>query len=178
MDPFHSTNQFVNTGIIGGHSHEDDNREREQDRFLPSANILRIMKKVLPANAKIGKDGKECMQECVSEFISFITSEANERCLQEKRKTISGDDIIAALEVLGFDNYVNPLKNFLAKYRESLKGDKTEKRLKKDDYFDNDIPLYEKPDPQAGITSQTNDLIVSSDTMTTNMFSSTHESNS
>lgn len=29
----------------------------------------------LPENAKIAKEAKECMQECVSEFISFITSE-------------------------------------------------------------------------------------------------------
>ena len=29
----------------------------------------------LPANAKIAKDAKETIQECVSEFISFITSE-------------------------------------------------------------------------------------------------------
>ena len=48
---------------------------REQDRFLPIANISRIMKKALPPNAKIAKDAKETVQECVSEFISFITSE-------------------------------------------------------------------------------------------------------
>lgn len=48
---------------------------REQERFLPVANISRIMKKALPANAKIAKDAKETVQECVSEFISFITSE-------------------------------------------------------------------------------------------------------
>jgi histone H3/H4 len=48
---------------------------REQDRFLPIANISRIMKKNLPGNAKIAKDAKETVQECVSEFISFITSE-------------------------------------------------------------------------------------------------------
>jgi nuclear transcription Y subunit beta len=47
----------------------------EQERFLPTANITRIMKKALPANAKIAKDAKETVQECVSEFISFITSE-------------------------------------------------------------------------------------------------------
>jgi histone H3/H4 len=33
------------------------------------------MKKALPENAKIAKEAKECVQECVSEFISFITSE-------------------------------------------------------------------------------------------------------
>ena len=48
---------------------------REQDRFLPIANISRIMKKALPANGKIAKDAKDTVQECVSEFISFVTSE-------------------------------------------------------------------------------------------------------
>lgn len=48
---------------------------REQDRYLPIANISRIMKKAIPANGKIAKDAKETVQECVSEFISFITSE-------------------------------------------------------------------------------------------------------
>ena len=37
--------------------------------------VARIMKTALPDNAKIAKEAKECMQECVSEFISFITSE-------------------------------------------------------------------------------------------------------
>lgn len=40
-----------------------------------SAPVARIMKNALPENAKIAKEAKECMQECVSEFISFITSE-------------------------------------------------------------------------------------------------------
>ena len=67
---------------------------REQDRYLPIANIARIMKKVLPPNAKIAKEAKESIQECVSEFIAFITSEASDKCQQEKRKTINGDDIL------------------------------------------------------------------------------------
>ena len=65
-------------GGAGGAGAGDDDRGasvREQDRFLPIANISRIMKKALPANAKIAKDAKETVQECVSEFISFITSE-------------------------------------------------------------------------------------------------------
>ncbi len=74
---------------------------REQDRYLPVANIARIMKKVLPNNAKIAKDAKEAIQECVSEFISFITSEASDKCQQEKRKTINGDDLLWAMSTLG-----------------------------------------------------------------------------
>jgi nuclear transcription Y subunit beta len=58
-----------------GDDREDMEEVREQDRYLPIANISRIMKKTLPGNAKIAKDAKETVQECVSEFISFITSE-------------------------------------------------------------------------------------------------------
>lgn len=54
---------------------EEEEDSKEQDRFLPIANISRIMKRVLPSNAKISKEAKEGVQECVSEFISFITSE-------------------------------------------------------------------------------------------------------
>ncbi|XP_028633890.1 nuclear transcription factor Y subunit beta isoform X3 [Grammomys surdaster] len=72
----------------------------------------------------IAKDAKECVQECVSEFISFITSEASERCHQEKRKTINGEDILFAMSTLGFDSYVEPLKLYLQKFREAMKGEK------------------------------------------------------
>ncbi|KAL5015409.1 hypothetical protein ScPMuIL_009679 [Solemya velum] len=110
----------VNSG-----ENDDDPRDseplREQDRFLPIANVARIMKKSVPKNGKIAKDAKECVQECVSEFISFITSEASERCHQEKRKTINGEDILFAMSTLGFDAYVEPLKLYLQKYRESNK---------------------------------------------------------
>ncbi|XP_020114381.1 nuclear transcription factor Y subunit B-1-like isoform X2 [Ananas comosus] len=112
----------------GGGSHESGgdgsprSGVREQDRFLPIANISRIMKKALPANGKIAKDAKETLQECVSEFISFITSEASDKCQREKRKTINGDDLLWAMATLGFEDYIEPLKLYLQKYRE-MEGD-------------------------------------------------------
>lgn len=93
--------------------------DKEQDRFLPIANVSRIMKKSLPANAKISKEAKETVQECVSEFISFVTGEASDKCQREKRKTINGDDLLWAMTTLGFENYVGPLKTYLNSYRET-----------------------------------------------------------
>ena len=75
------------------------------------------MKAAVPPSAKIAKDAKECVQECVSEFISFITSEAAEKCQMEKRKTIGGEDILYAMSTLGFENYGEVLKIHLAKLR-------------------------------------------------------------
>ncbi|KAI3460825.1 hypothetical protein Pfo_017488, partial [Paulownia fortunei] len=93
--------------------------EAEQDRLLPIANVGRIMKQILPPNAKISKEAKETMQECVSEFISFVTGEASDKCHKEKRKTVNGDDICWALGSLGFDDYAESLKRYLNKYREA-----------------------------------------------------------
>lgn len=45
---------------------------------------------------------------------------ASDRCQQEKRKTINGEDILWAMQSLGFENYADALKIYLAKYREVL----------------------------------------------------------
>ncbi|KAM7498993.1 hypothetical protein LguiA_023407 [Lonicera macranthoides] len=101
-----------------GHNNNNE-LSQQQERFLPIANVSRIMKKALPANAKISKDAKETVQECVSEFISFVTGEASDKCLREKRKTINGDDLIWALTTLGFDDYLEPLKVYLQRFRDT-----------------------------------------------------------
>uniref|UniRef100_A0A7N0SZQ3 Transcription factor CBF/NF-Y/archaeal histone domain-containing protein n=1 Tax=Kalanchoe fedtschenkoi TaxID=63787 RepID=A0A7N0SZQ3_KALFE len=101
--------------FVGGNCEEG--LIREQDRLLPIANVGRLMKQILPPNAKISKEAKETMQECVSEFISFVTGEASDRCHKEKRKTVNGDDICWALETLGFDDYADSLKRYLHKFR-------------------------------------------------------------
>lgn len=54
---------------------ETETAIREQDKFLPIANISRIMKEALPHNAKVSKDAKELVQTCVSDFIIYITSQ-------------------------------------------------------------------------------------------------------
>ncbi|CAI9106202.1 OLC1v1005295C1 [Oldenlandia corymbosa var. corymbosa] len=102
----------------GGASDGGECAVREQDRFMPIANVVRIMRKILPAQAKISDDSKETIQECVSEFISFVTGEANERCLREQRKTITAEDVLWAMSKLGFDDYIEPLTLYLHRLRE------------------------------------------------------------
>lgn len=124
---------------------------KEQDRWLPIANVARIMKNALPDNAKIAKEAKECMQECVSEFISFITSEASEKCQQEKRKTVNGEDILFAMTSLGFENYAEALKVYLSKYREQQNQSNRDRVLENNNWGGQMIPGAEKTEP--GTTS-------------------------
>ncbi|KAL7157642.1 hypothetical protein ABFS83_02G091100 [Erythranthe nasuta] len=89
---------------------------READLYMPMTNIVRVLRRTLPPHAKISDDAKEIIQECVSEFISFVTSEANEKAHREYKKTIHPEDVIAAMASLGFDDYVEPLTVYLNKY--------------------------------------------------------------
>lgn len=134
--------ESMDSGTLGSEQFDEASTSplREQDRFLPIANISRIMKKSIPKSGKIAKDAKETVQECISEFISFVTSEASDRCQQEKRKTINGEDILFAMSNLGFDNYVEPLKIYLEQYREM------QPKLKFDGHLeDNDIQNLFEP---------------------------------
>ncbi len=91
----------------------------DQERFLPIANINRIMKESLSKDTKISKEARECVQECVSEFIAFITCEACEITKEEKRKTINGDDIIRAMKELNFEDYIVNVEAYNAKYKKA-----------------------------------------------------------
>eukprot|EP00053_Salpingoeca_punica_P009267 m.82946 g.82946 ORF g.82946 m.82946 type:complete len:121 (+) comp14946_c1_seq2:120-482(+) len=108
---------------------------------LPLNNIARVMRNaVAPLDktvTQISDAAKTCVQECATEFISFVASEANDRCRADGRKAITGDDLLQALEGLGFENYVEPLRHYLAIYR-SQKSDGREEGVgssQRDDNF-------------------------------------------
>jgi histone H3/H4 len=62
---------------------EEEEQDRDFERYLPIANVSRIMKRGLPDNAKISKEAKECVQDCVSEFIAFVSSEGTKRLIKQ-----------------------------------------------------------------------------------------------
>ena len=49
---------------------------------------------------------------------SVVLYRASDKCQREKRKTINGDDLVWAMSILGFEEYGEPLKLYLHKYRE------------------------------------------------------------
>ena len=79
------------------------------------------MKSSLPSDTKISKEARETVQECVSEFIAFITCESCEITQTEKRKTINGEDVIKAMENLNFVQYLDHVEFYNRRYKEVLK---------------------------------------------------------
>ncbi|CAN0910611.1 Nuclear transcription factor Y subunit B-6 [Linum grandiflorum] len=92
-------------------------QQGEEECYMPTANITRIMRQILPDNSKITDDAKQAVTKSVSEFIRLITGEANDRCQSEQRRTVTADDLICSMYNMGFDDYARTLSLYLAKYR-------------------------------------------------------------
>jgi histone H3/H4 len=84
------------------------------DMFLPS----HVSTCTINA-AKISREARETMQECVTEFLLFVTSEAQEICEEKKRKTIQGEDIIEAMKKLDFERYADMTQRYFLKYKQT-----------------------------------------------------------
>lgn len=59
--------------------------------------------------------------ECCVEFITLISSEANEISEKESKKTIACEHITKALEQLGFGEYVQYINEVANEHKEQLK---------------------------------------------------------
>ncbi|KAM0672924.1 histone H3/H4-like protein [Ordospora colligata] len=102
-------------------------RLKPTDRTLPIANISKIMKKPIPRDAKVAKDAKEIMQKSASEFIAIITCRAKEICESEARKTITGEDLIRAMDELDMPYYAELSRKYYVQYRELAKSERVRK---------------------------------------------------
>ena len=52
----------------------------ELDRLLPVGTVASVMRAAIPQEAKIGRDAREAAQDCASEFVAFVASEASDAC--------------------------------------------------------------------------------------------------
>ena len=95
-----------------------------KEMFLPIANVNRVMKSAIPSHVKVSKDAKETLQECITEFVLFVTSEASERVARDHRSTVTQADLLKAMDKLAFFPYIQPMTKFAAVLKEKRKSKK------------------------------------------------------
>ncbi|XP_023767127.1 protein Dr1 homolog [Lactuca sativa] len=78
----------------------------KEDASLPKATMTKIIKEMLPPDVRVARDTQDLLIECCVEFINLISSESNEVCGREDRRTIAPEHVLKALEVLGFGEYI------------------------------------------------------------------------
>ncbi|KAG8218407.1 TATA binding protein-associated phosphoprotein [Butyriboletus roseoflavus] len=76
---------------------------------------------LLPNEVTCAKETRDLVIECCVEFIHLISSEANEICEQESKKTIAPEHIIGALKRLGFDSFTSEVEDVLKDHKQQQK---------------------------------------------------------
>ncbi|EFY87103.1 putative nitrate assimilation regulatory protein nirA [Metarhizium acridum CQMa 102] len=89
------------------------------------ATVQKIVGEILPPHGGVAfaKEARDLLIECCVEFITLISSEANEISEKEAKKTIACDHITKALEQLGFSDYVPAVLEAAAEHKEVQKCD-------------------------------------------------------
>ncbi|KAI9207066.1 TATA binding protein-associated phosphoprotein [Polychytrium aggregatum] len=105
----------------------------DEDLTLPKATVAKLIQEMMPADVVCAKETRDLLVECCVEFIHLVSSEANDICEKEEKKTILGDHILAALKTLGFEEYVTEVRGVYKEHQDQMKVDQEdrEKRSKR-----------------------------------------------
>lgn len=72
----------------------------EDELSIPRAALNKMIKELIP-NIRVANDARELILNCCTEFIHLVSSEANEICNKQSKKTISPEHIIAGKQRIG-----------------------------------------------------------------------------
>ncbi|KAL3993458.1 dynamin 2 [Sarotherodon galilaeus] len=106
--------------------------ERPEDLNLPNAVITRIIKEALPDGVNVSKEARRAISQAASVFVLYATSCANNFAMKAKRKTLNAGDVLAAMEEMEFERFLEPLREALEVYKKGQKGKKVSEQKRKD----------------------------------------------
>lgn len=67
---------------------------REDDELsIPRAALNKMIKELIP-RIRVANDARELILNCCTEFIHYVSSEANDICVKQQKKTISPDHVL------------------------------------------------------------------------------------
>lgn len=72
------------------------NEQPDDELNIPRATLNKMIKELLP-DIRVSIESRELISNCCTEFITYISSESNELCNAEQKKTISPDHVIAGV---------------------------------------------------------------------------------
>lgn len=95
----------------------------------PLACVRRILKRSLPSSTNVGKDACGALTRACGIFIIYLTACSNDFARENKRQTITANDVIAAMKELDFDDFTPDMMQFLENYRAAERTKKSAKAI-------------------------------------------------
>lgn len=83
--------------------------------------MQKIIGEILSPDLAFAKDARDLLIDCCVEFITLISSEANDIAEREAKKTIASEHVIHALKDLGFEEYVDQIDEVAREHKEHQK---------------------------------------------------------
>ncbi|WFD30462.1 negative cofactor 2 transcription regulator complex subunit ncb2 [Malassezia sp. CBS 17886] len=93
----------------------------DEELSLPKATIQKLIQDFLPSDMSCARDTRDLLIECCVEFIHLVSSEANEACEKDSKKTIAPDHVVKALVELGFEKYTGEVQDVLNNHKQHQK---------------------------------------------------------
>ncbi|KAN0060447.1 negative cofactor 2 transcription regulator complex subunit ncb2 [Thecaphora frezii] len=89
----------------------------DDELSLPKATVQKLISDLLPSDMSCAKDTRDLLIECCVEFIHLLSSEANEVCEKDSKKTIAPEHVVQALKDLGFEAFVEECQGVLGEHK-------------------------------------------------------------
>lgn len=93
------------------------------------ATVAKLVSEMLSPELTISREARDLLIDCCVEFIRLVSSEANEICEKETKKTIAGEHVTKALQDLGFDGYLEKINVVVNDHKNQVKA--REKKVSK-----------------------------------------------
>lgn len=76
-----------------------------------AATVGKIITEILGSDSSLAftKDARDLLIECCVEFVTLLSSEANEIAEREAKKTIACEHVVSALRQLGYPDYIGDI---------------------------------------------------------------------
>ncbi|KAI0562031.1 Histone-like transcription factor (CBF/NF-Y) [Gracilaria domingensis] len=119
------------------------------DIALPKATVNKFANDVAASlDVRLTADTRELIAECCTEFVQLLSSEANEICEKDNKKTITPEHVLRALEQLGLQKFrsdvVHEYERAKREEKSRLKGSSRRERNKQRSEQDNEELLRQQ----------------------------------
>jgi histone H3/H4 len=99
-----------------------DYENKDEESTLPKATVERLLHSYTPKEMSISKESRELFINSCLEFLKLICVESTTICEKEKKKTISFDHFLKALEDKGFGDYIEACREIQVGYDKYIRN--------------------------------------------------------
>ena len=110
--PYHKVESLMRQALSGVHSSSNQSKNKNEDSFIEDDDEE---EKSQSPSITIDREAVELMQELVTEFVCFVTSDMAEDVAKDRRVALKGQDLVESLNKLGFPHVADVIELMLPK---------------------------------------------------------------